>query len=126
LVYAFQVENTGSQGITDETIVVPNPATSIGTFDIGDIDAMSAAFIPDANWMFAPVIAPGESSWGLVFSSSNTPIVGFSKIVGAGGPYMFGGVPVPGHIVVPEPGSATILALGAMLLCLPRRVRGRW
>ncbi len=124
LVYAYQVENTGSQGITGETIGVSNPASSIGTFDLGGIDAISAAFIPDADWMFAPEIAPGESSWGLAFSSSFEPIVGFSTI-GGDMSHMFAGVPVPGHIEVPEPGSATILAWGAILLGLSRCVLRR-
>lgn len=125
LVYAFQVENTGTEQIIGETIVVPNPAGGIGTFNIGDIDAISATLIADAEWTFDPAIAPGESSWGLAFSSNYTPIVGFSTIVGEDASWMFAGVPVPGNLAVPEPGSATILALGAILFFLKRRFRGK-
>lgn len=124
LVYAYQVENTGLQHITGETIGVPNPSSAIGTFDIGDVAAISATLLPDAEWTFAPGIAPGESSWGLAFSSFYTPIVGFSTIDGDA-PWLFAGVPVPGPFAIPEPGSATILALGATLLLSWRRVRGR-
>lgn len=126
LVYAFQVENSGSVRITGETISIPNSAGWIGTFDIGDIDATSATLLPDAEWTFAAGIGPGESSWGLAFSSPNTPIVGFSTITGGGTSHMFAGVPVPGHVrLVPEPGTATIFAVGAMLLYSSRRIRGR-
>ena len=125
MVYAYQIENTGSQNIFRETITLSNPASAIGTFAIGDVGAASAALTPDAEWTFAPALAPGESSWGLAFSSPNIPIVGFSTIDGADTFWLFAGVPVPGNIAVPEPGSATILALGAMSLLLWRRAGGR-
>lgn len=125
LVYAFQLENTGSQSILSEIIDLSNPTSSIGTFDIGGIDAGSSMLTPEAEWTFTPGLGPGESSWGLAYSSFHTPIVGFSTVVGENGSFLFAGVPVPGSIAIPEPSTVTLFVLGTTLPLLVRRVRSR-
>jgi hypothetical protein len=121
LVYTYQVFVTGSLGVSAEIIGVSNPANTIGTFDIGDVNAISASFTPDARWLFSPEIATGMSSWGLAFSSPNLPIVGGSLTIDGGTQALIAGVPTPGPI--PEPGSL-MLAAGGLVACgLVRRRR---
>jgi hypothetical protein len=122
LVYTYQVENSGSLHISAETIGVSNPASAIGTFNIGNVNASSASLTPNAQWLFAPGIAPGQSSWGLAFSSPNIPIVGASLTIDGGTPALVAGVPTPGPIAIPEPTSIALSAFGIVLACLPRRV----
>ncbi len=123
LVYAFQIENLGSVYVSGETISVANAANTIGTFNIGDVDASSATLTPDAEWSFAPGIAPGDSSWGLAFSSPNLPIVGFFTTFDGDTSWLMAGVPTPGHNPIPEPASLALLAIGSVLTC--RRIRRR-
>ncbi len=75
LVYTYQVNVTGSLGASAEIVGIGNPANTIGTFNIGDQDASSESFAPNARWLFSPEIPTGMSSWGLAFSSPNLPIV---------------------------------------------------
>lgn len=123
LVYTYQVFVAGNLGVSAEVVGVSNPANTIGTFDIGDIDATAASFTPNARWTFSPEIATGESSWGLAFSSPNLPIVGASLTIDGGTQALVAGVPTPGPIGIPEPASAMLAILGAIFVGLRRRKR---
>jgi hypothetical protein len=122
-VYTYQVEATGSEGLSAEIIGVSNPAHTIGTFDIGDVNAASASFTPNARWLFAPEIATGTTSWGLAFSSPALPIVGASLTIAGGMQSLVAGVPTPGPISVPEPGSLLLVTIGALVAGAARRRR---
>lgn len=124
LVYTYQVSVIGSLSVSAEIIGVTNPANTIGTFDIGDVDASSASFTPNARWLFAPGIPTGMTSWGLAFSSPMLPIVGASLTVDGGTQALVAGVPTPGPVFVPEPGSMLLIGMG-MFACCARRRRGR-
>jgi hypothetical protein len=123
LVYTYQVFVAGSLGVSAEIVGVGNPANTIGTFDIGDQDAASASFTPNARWLFAPEIPSGMSSWGLAFSSPNLPIVGAALTIDGGTQALIAGVPTPGPIEVPEPLSMFIFASSLISGCLWRRIR---
>lgn len=122
-VYTYQVESTGPEGLSAEIIGVSNPAHTIGTFDIGDVNAASASFTPNARWLFAPEIATGTTSWGLAFSSPALPIVGASLTIAGGMQSLVAGVPTPGPFSVPEPGSLLLVTIGAFVACATRRHR---
>jgi hypothetical protein len=123
LVYAYQVEATGSRNVSAEIIGVSNPAHTIGAFDIGDVAPSSSSFTPNARWLFAPGIATGMSSWGLAFSSSNLPIVGASLTIDGGTQALVAGVPTPGPISIPEPASLWLVASGLAVSAIRRRRR---
>lgn len=112
LVYTYQVEVFGSLGVSTEIVGISNPANTIGTFDIGDQDASSASFTPNARWLFSPEIPTNMSSWGLAFSSPNLPIVGAALTIDGGTQALVAGVPTPGPIGIPEPATLSLLALG--------------
>lgn len=122
-VYTYQVESTGPEGLSAEIIGVSNPAHTIGTFDIGDVNAASASFTPNARWLFAPEIATGTTSWGLAFSSPAQPIVGASLSIAGGMQSLVAGVPTPGPISAPEPGSLLLVTIGAAAAGATRRRR---
>lgn len=125
LVYTYQLFVVGNLGVSAEVVGISNSANTIGTFDIGDIDATSASFTPNARWSFSPEIATGESSWGLAFSSPNLPIVGASLTIDGGTQALIAGIPTPGPIGVgvPEPSTAILGILGAILVGAIRRTR---
>lgn len=124
LVYTYQVEVTGPLGVSSETIGVSNPASSIGTFNIGDVNASSASLAPNARWLFSPEVPTGMSSWGLAFSSPMLPIVGASLTIDGGTPALVAGVPTPGPVpYIPEPTSAILGFLGLVGVSLLRRFR---
>jgi len=110
LVYTYQVYVTGSLGVSTEIVGISNPANTIGTFDIGDQNASSASFTPNARWLFSPEIPTGLSSWGLAFSSPNLPIVGGALTIDGGTQALAFGVPTPGPLAIPEPGSLWLMA----------------
>lgn len=123
LVYTYQVAVTGSLAVTTEIVGISNPANTIGTFDIGDVNASSASFTPNARWLFAPPIPTAMTSWGLAFSSFNLPIVGAALTVDGGTQALVAGVPTPGPVPLPEPGSLFLAASGLAACCLLRRRR---
>ncbi len=124
LVYTYQLNIAGNLGASAEIIGISNPANTIGTFNIGDQDASSASFTPNARWLFSPEIPTGMSSWGLAFSSPNLPIVGASLTIDGGTQALVAGVPTPGPLAIPEPASIALLASCSMCLFISRR-RGR-
>lgn len=121
LVYTYQVEVTGSLGVSGEVIGISNSANTIGTFNIGNVNASSSSFTPNATWLFSPEIPTGQSSWGLAFSSPNLPIVGGSLTIDGGTTALVAGVPTPGPI--PEPSTIFILATSIAGCCVSRRIR---
>ena len=123
LVYTYQVLVTGSLGVSAEIVGISNPANTIGTFDIGDQNASSASFTPNARWLFSPEIPTNLSSWGLAFSSPQLPIVGASLTIDGGTQALVAGVPTPGPLGIPEPASLLLLAssLAATFLLRHRR-----
>lgn len=122
LVYTYQVNVIGSAGVSAEIIGVSNPANTIGTFDIGDVDALSSSFTPNARWLFSPEVPTGMSTWGLAFSSPKLPIVGASLTIDGGTQALVAGVPTPGPISVPEPATLLLGAGTFMAVALSRRL----
>ncbi len=123
LVYAYQVSVSGNLGVSAEVVGVSNPANTIGTFDIGDVNALSASFTPNARWLFAPEIPTGMTTWGLAFSSRNLPIVGAALTIDGGTQALVAGVPTPGPVPLPEPASVLLVIAGLASCCLPRSRR---
>jgi hypothetical protein len=123
MVYTYQVEVAGQEGVSAEIVGVTNPANTIGTFNIGDVDASSASFTPNARWLFSPEIPTGMSSWGLAYSSSKLPIVGASLTIDGGTQALVAGVPVPGPIDIPEPATSVLMLSGLAFGGLFRRAR---
>jgi len=118
LVYTYQVSVSGDRFATAEVIGISNPANTIGTFDIGDVNASSASFTPNARWLFAPSIPTGMTSWGLAFSSPNLPIVGAALTIDGGTQALVAGVPTPGPI--PEPATLLLAISGLAARCWSR------
>ena len=121
LVYTYQVSATGTLAVSTEIVGISNPANTIGTFDIGNVNALSASFTPNARWLFAPEVLPGTTTWGLAFSSPNLPIVGAALTIDGGTQALVAGVPTPGPL--PEPGSFLLAASALAACCLSRSRR---
>ncbi len=124
LVYTYQVSVAGSLGVSAEIVGISNPANTIGTFDIGDVNPSSSSFTPNARWLFSPEIPTGMTSWGLAFSTPNLPIVGASLTIDGGTQALVAGVPTPGPVPLPEPGSVLLVASG-LAACFTWRSRRR-
>jgi hypothetical protein len=123
LVYTYQVNVAGSLGVSAEIVGISNPANTIGTFDIGDQDASSVSFTPNARWLFSPEIPTGMSSWGLAFSSPQLPIVGASLTIDGGTQALVAGVPTPGPVALPEPATLALCAGGLLGMLAMKRNR---
>jgi hypothetical protein len=125
LVYTYQMNVAGALGVSAEIVGVSNPANTIGTFNIGDQNASSASFTPNARWLFSPEVPTGKSSWGLAFSSSQLPIVGASLTIDGGTQALVAGVPTPGPIEyqIPEPTTLWLLVAVSIFCGVPWRVR---
>lgn len=120
-VYTYQIINSsdpGTDSISADVVAPASPAHTIGTFDIGDVNASTAVFVgPTANWVFNPEIPAAMSSWGLAYSSPNLPTSGGALIVNGGNSVLLE-VPVP---IIPEPASMALLGIGGSLMLLLRR-----
>jgi hypothetical protein len=129
VVYTYQLLNSalaGTDSISTETVGIINPANTIGTFNIGNVNASSASFVgTNAQWLFNPEIPLGMTSWGMAFSSPNLPIVGSGLTVDGGASVLVTGIPTPGDVAIPEPYSVALLGSGAMLVFLLRSWNGR-
>jgi hypothetical protein len=124
LVYAYQLNVTGSLNASAELVGVINPANTIGSFNIGGVAPSSASFTPNARWNFAGGVPSGSTSYGLAFSSPNLPIFGSSLTFDGGTPAAGAIVPTPGPIpAIPEPASIGLMSAGLALTCLSRRTR---
>lgn len=120
LVYTYQITVTGNLGVSAEIVGISNPANTIGAFDIGDDSPSSASFTPNARWLFSPEIPTGMTSWGLAFSSAYLPIVGASLTIDGGTQALVAGVPTPGPVPLPEPGTSLLAVSGLAVWCLRR------
>jgi hypothetical protein len=126
LVYAYQLNVTGTLNASAELVGIVNPANTIGSFNIGGVAPSSASFTPNARWNFAGGIPSGSTSYGLAFSSPNLPIFGTSLTFDGGTPAAGTLLPTPGPIpAIPEPASIGLLLAGISLTCLSRRTRWR-
>jgi len=121
LVYTYQVNVLGNLGVSAEVVGITNPANTIGTFDIGDVDATSASFSPNARWLFSPEIPTAMSSWGLAFSSPKLPIFGGALTVDGGTTAFVVGVPTPGPINIPEPTTLFMMGVASFAICCGTR-----
>jgi hypothetical protein len=121
LVYTYQVFVTGPLGVSGETVGIGFPANTIGTFNIGGVNASSANLTPNAEWLFTPEISTGSSSYGLAYSSPNLPIPGGSLTIDGGTTAFVFGLPTPGPI--PEPTTLVIFTTGLVGCWLSRRIR---
>jgi hypothetical protein len=119
-VYTYQVivsSDVGTDAVSQETVGIINAANTIGTFNIGDVDASSATLAgTSAQWLFNPEIPLGQSSWGLAFSSPFGPMNGVALTVDGGASVLLSGIPTP----APEPGSLVLLVCGGMFVFLLR------
>lgn len=126
-VYTYQVENAGSDNFSALSVGISNPANTIGTFDIGDIDASNALFDGSGNaeWQFlSPEIGSGEDSWGLAFSSPFLPMSGIALVSDGGGSQLVSGIPTPSN--VPEPTTLALLFVSCCgIKVLTHRSRNR-
>jgi hypothetical protein len=121
LLYTYQIINGGPDVSSSLSVHVENAAYGIGTFTAALIDAFDAPFfyeitgIPgDAAWYFGG-IAGGEDSTGLAFLSPNVPMWD-TAIVLDGGQSDQIAVPSTSPVNIPEPGTLTLVACGAMAL----------
>jgi hypothetical protein len=124
-VYTYQVLNGGSDNFSSLAIGITNPSNTVGTFDIGAVDASQAAFDGSGNaeyQFFNPGIATGSDSWGLAFSSPFIPMDGMGLISDGGGSLLVNGLATPSNI--PEPASAVLMVIaGGIALGCVRRMR---
>ncbi|WP_146584163.1 hypothetical protein [Posidoniimonas polymericola] len=122
-VYTYQTNNAGSDNFSQLTVGITNPANTIGTFNIGDVDTSSSLFDGSGNAEFqflSPAVATGQSSYGLAFSAPTLPIQ-LGGIISDGGGAIQIALPSPG--TVPEPAAACLLALAGGVAVSTRRSR---
>ena len=121
VVYAYQLENTGSVAISAEIVGVTNPASGIGSFEyaVGEQAPSSALFSSgNASWEFAGANALDEAEFSriLVFSSPNVPMSGANLVIDGGVPAVLEGVPTPSANPVPEPATFVLIVFGGACL----------
>ena len=129
LVYTYQVVNTGTSFVSAQLVGISNPANTIGTFNIGDVNAVNGTGPGEfdgsgnADWQFSPSLATNQSSFGLAFSSPNVPHSGLGLTLNGGLSAFTSGLPTPSATPIPEPTSVTIVA-GLVALVAGLRSRG--
>ena len=123
LVYTYQLLVEGRSGITKFIVYLNgNPANHIGSFDLGGQAPSVSQFIccPEgAQWSFAlPGVAGGTTSWGLAFSSPNSPLFGSAEVFAESSSTVVAGVPSPSTILAPVPEPSSLLFVGSGVLFL--------
>ncbi len=130
VVYAYQLENSGTAVISAQIVGVTNDVTiphDIDSFEdaVGEVAPSSAAFGPTtATWSFTapPFLKTSEISHILVFSSPNIPMLGASLTLDTGTQAFLTDIPTPSGDQIPEPASLVLLGMGSLwFLSLRRR-----
>lgn len=122
MVYAYQVDSTGTLALAEMSVLLDNPAGNIGAFDLGDAGVLpsSKTINGSANWHWSPALLSDHSS-GLVYSSVKKPMWGVATVID--GEFGWGFVPSPGPDDIPEPATMTLLALGGVAAAVWRKKR---
>ncbi len=139
LVYAYQVENTGSSDASTLGVSFGSNSEydSFGSFPLTGLNG--AGILPDpvnsgfvlnrpfvtAHYYFPPPsILQGNSSAGLAFASVDTPENWYGSLVDSGLGSGTSPLPGPSTTAVPEPSIVILLAASAILLSVGRRFLG--
>jgi hypothetical protein len=129
--YVYQLHNTGTAAITAFTVALENYAGNIGSFSdlvhgVTGVATTEEMLSLDggAVWSFSG-ISTSDSSCGLVFSSSYTPMDYIGVTVNHGQFAFTDPVPAPSASPIPEPGAIWLLASGLGLVLAARWFRRR-
>ena len=139
LTYVYQIimDAADTESLSNLSIVLDGDADNIGAFllEVGDIPPSASSFstfLPIATagdfaaWDFeVPGLNANQLSYGLVFSSPQVPEYLFGTVVNGGLGALVAPLPTPSPVAVPEPGTATLLAIGALAVFGIRRRRLR-
>jgi hypothetical protein len=132
LTYVYQIFNLGTDNITLFKTLMDNEADNIGWFsdldnDVTGISPSSLELVPiSAVWHFiSPAIDQNGSSVGLIFSSTNTPMLSTS-LIADGGTTAEAEVPIPSANLIPEPASMLVWLLGLVACIAPITVHRLW
>lgn len=131
LVYAFQVENTGTSdpATVEADVLSTHLFDTPGWFNIpGETDTTQPTFsiitsspYSYAKWSFSPGIPQGESTVGMAYSSPDAPVDdSFGSVSNAGLGANPSPLPEPSTTpaIIPEPGTAALLAFVGLMLCV--------